>query len=274
MMIPYARQSISEDDIAAVTRVLRSDFLTQGPEVSAFEAEMAETVGAGYGVALSSATAGLHLACLALGLKPGDWLWTSPITFVASANCARYCGAHVDFVDIDPRTYNLCPVALASRLEEGEKTGRLPKIVVAVHLAGQSCEMEKIHALGRRYGFRIIEDAAHAVGADYQGRPVGACMYSDCTVFSFHPVKIMTTGEGGMVLTQDGELAARIRRMSTHGITRQADLLTQNDGPWYYEQLELGYHYRLTDIQAALGRSQLKRLPDFIRRRRELARRY
>lgn len=274
-MIPYGRQDITEDDVRAVSEVLRSDWLTQGPAVPRFEQEVAATCGARHAVAVNSATSALHIACLALGVGPGDWVWTSPNTFVASANCARYCGAEVDLVDIDPRTYNMSPVALAKKLERAEAQGRLPKVVIAVHFAGQSCDMRQINALGKRYGFRIIEDASHAIGGSYLGEPLGNCRYSDIAVFSFHPVKIITTGEGGMLLTQDDHLEQRLRLLRTHGITREPSAMAHRpDGEWYYEQLELGFNYRLTDIQAALGISQLARLGDYIARRRALADRY
>jgi UDP-4-amino-4,6-dideoxy-N-acetyl-beta-L-altrosamine transaminase len=274
-MIPYGRQDISDDDIAAVAEVLRSDFLTQGPAIPAFEAAVAGHVGAAHGVAVNSATAALHIACLALGVGPGDLVWTSPITFVASANCALYCGGQVDFVDIDPRTYNMSADALAAKLETAARERRLPKVVIPVHLAGQSCDMEAIHALSQRYGFRIIEDASHAVGARYRVEPVGNCRYSDIAVFSFHPVKIITTAEGGIALTNDAELAAKMGLLRTHGITRDQELMEEEShGPWYYEQLDLGFNYRMTDMQAALGTSQVKRLDQFIVRRRALAAAY
>lgn len=274
-MIPYGRQSISQADIDAVVAVLQSDWLTQGPAIERFEQAMASTCQARYAVAVSNATAALHIACLALDLGPGDWLWTSPNTFVASANCALYCGAAVDFVDIDPRTLNLDVEQLAAKLADAERLGRLPKIVVPVAFAGQSCDMARIGQLARQYGFKVIEDASHAVGARYAGRPVGCGDHADITVFSFHPVKIITTGEGGLLTTQSDELAERLRRLRSHGITRDPALMTQpSDGPWYYQQLELGYNYRMTDIQAALGVSQLQRLPAFLQRRRDLAVRY
>ncbi len=274
-MIPYGRQDITEADIAAVTEVLKSDFLTQGPVLPRFEQAVAAKVGAAHGVAVNSATSALHIACMALDLGPGDILWTSPVTFVASANCARYCGADVDFVDIDPRTFNMCPERLEEKLIAAEATGTLPKIVVPVHLCGQSCDMAAIGALARKYGFKVIEDASHAVGGAYKGQPVGDCAYSDVTVFSFHPVKIITTAEGGLALTQDRALAERMARLRTHGITRDAELMTHaSDGPWYYQQLELGYNYRMTEIHAALGLSQLDRLDDYVARRHALARRY
>ncbi|KTT65206.1 spore coat protein [Pseudomonas oryzihabitans] len=273
--IPYGRQSISEDDIAAVTAVLRSDWLTQGPMIERFEQAVAQRCEAAHGVAVCNATAALHLACLALDLGPGDLLWTSPNTFVASANCARYCSADVDFVDIDPLTLNLSLTALAAKLEQAERAGRLPKILVPVAFAGQSCDMAAIRALARRYGFKVIEDASHAIGARYAGRPVGCGEQADITVFSFHPVKIVTTGEGGLLTTQDAALAERLRRLRSHGITRDPALLqAQGQGGWYYEQQELGFNYRMTDLQAALGVSQLERLEPFIARRRALVARY
>ena len=274
-MIPYGRQDITEADIDAVVEVLRSDFLTQGPMVPRFEQAVAHYCGAAHAVAVNSATSALHIACLALELGPGDLLWTSPITFVASANCALYCGADVDFVDIDPRSYNLSVDALATKLAAAEQAGRLPKIVVPVHLTGQSCDMAAIHELSQRYGFRIIEDASHAIGGRYRDEPVGNCRYSDITVFSFHPVKIITTAEGGMALTQDAGLAARLEMLRSHGITREpARMSRAPDGPWYYEQQTLGFNYRMTDLQAALGLSQMGRLDDYVARRHELARRY
>ncbi len=274
-MIPYGRQSISEEDIQAVVEVLRSDFLTQGPAVSVFEGGVCDYTGAKYGVAVNSGTSALHLACLALGLGAGDWLWTSCITFVASANCGRYCGAEVDFVDIDPVSWNLSVERLKEKLETANKENRLPKILVAVHLSGLPCDMEPIHALSKQYGFRVIEDASHAIGGRYQGEPVGSCRFSDITVFSFHPVKTVTTGEGGMALTNDQALADKMMRLRTHGITRDSELMSHEpDGPWYYQQIDLGFNYRMTDIQAALGISQLKRLDEFVSRRHELADRY
>lgn len=273
--IPYGRQDVTPADIAAVSEVLASDWLTQGPAVPRFERALSQSCGATHAVAVNSATSALHLACLALGLGPGDWLWTSPITFLASANCARYCGAQVDFVDIDPRTYNLSVQALARKLEAARAAGRLPKVVVPVHLAGQSCDMAAIHALGREHGFRIIEDASHAVGGRYQGLPVGCCRYSDITVFSFHPVKIITSAEGGMALTNDAHLAERMALLRSHGMTRDpARMSRQADGPWYYEQVDLGFNYRMTDMQAALGLSQLERLQGYVTRRHALAARY
>lgn len=273
--IPYARQSISEADIQAVLEILRSDWLTQGPTIPRFEKIVADYCVARYAVAVSSASAGLHIAALAAGLQPGDLLWTSPNTFVASANCALYCGASVDFVDIDPQTYNLDVQKLANKLEQANTTASLPKVVIPVHFSGQSCSMEPIAQLAQKYGFKIIEDASHAIGGYYQNQPVGNCQYSDMTVFSFHPVKIITTGEGGMVLTNCSNLYKKLIQMRTHGITRNPEFLTINDPPpWYYEQLELGYNYRMTDIQAALGISQMQRINQFVERRRKLAKRY
>ena len=274
-MIPYGRQDITQTDIDAVVAVLRSDYLTQGPMVPRFEQTVAQYCGASHAVAVNSATSALHIACLSLGLGTGDWLWTSPITFVASANCGLYCGAKVDFVDIDPRTYNLCPQALENKLIVAEREGRLPKIVVPVHLCGQPCDMQAIHALSQQYGFKIIEDASHAIGGKYQGEPIGNCRYSDITIFSFHPVKIITTGEGGMALTNDTILAERMALLRSHGITRDPAQMTHApDGPWYYQQIDLGFNYRMTDIQAALGISQMERLDEYVTRRHALAQRY
>lgn len=273
--IPYARQDISQADIDAVIRVLGSDWLTQGPAIARFEEAVAAYCGVRHASAVCNATAALHLACRALNLGPGDLLWTSPNTFVASANCALYCGASIDFVDIDPRTYNMSIDELVAKLAHAEKEGRLPKIVVAVHFAGQPCDMEAIGALARRYGFAVIEDASHAIGASDGPAAVGSCAYSDITVFSFHPVKIMTTGEGGMLLTNRTDVDARLRLLRSHGVTRDPSQMDQPPhGPWYYQQTELGYNYRITDIQATLGLSQLVRLDEFIGRRRVLAGNY
>lgn len=274
-MIPYGRQDITQTDIDAVVGVLQSDFLTQGPMVPRFEQSVAQHVGASHALAVNSATSALHIACLALGLGPGDRLWTTPITFVASANCALYCGAEVDFVDIDPCTYNLCAQALALKLEQAEREGTLPKIVVPVHLCGQPCDMQAIHALSQRYGFKIIEDASHAIGGKYQGEFIGNSRYSDITVFSFHPVKIITTAEGGMALTNDDELASKMALLRSHGITRDpAQMTHEADGPWYYQQIDLGFNYRMTELQAALGVTQMERLDQYVARRHQLARRY
>lgn len=274
-MIPYGRQDITQADIDAVVGVLQSDFLTQGPFVPRFEQCVAQHVGAQHALAVNSATSALHIACLALGLGPGDWLWTSPVTFVASANCGLYCGAQVDFVDIDPRTYNLCPQALAQKLEQAERDGKLPKVLVAVHLCGQPCDMQAIHALSQRYGFSVIEDASHAIGGKYRGEFIGNGRYSDITVFSFHPVKIITTAEGGMALTNDAELAQSMALLRSHGITRDPAQMTHAaDGPWYYQQIGLGYNYRMTELQAALGVSQMQRLDQYVARRHQLAQRY
>lgn len=275
MMIPYGKQDISAEDIAAVSEVLRSDFLTQGPVVPRFEEAVAEAAKAKYGVAVNSATSALHIACLALGVGPGDRVWTSPVTFVASANCALYCGADTSFVDIDPDTYNLCPKALEQKLIVANDEGTLPKVIIPVHLAGQSCDMEAIAALARQYDIRVIEDASHAIGADYAGDAVGSCRFSDITVFSFHPVKIVTTAEGGVAVTNNLQLAERMQRLRSHGITRDPELMTKApDGAWYYQQIELGFNYRMTEMQAALGLSQMQRLSLFVERRRGLAKRY
>lgn len=274
-MIPYGRQDINEDDIQAVVEVLRSDYLTQGPAVPAFEQALAGYCGARHAVAVNSATSALHVACLALDVGPGDRVWTSPITFVASANCALYCGAEVDFVDIDPHTYNMSPAALEQKLEGAERAGRLPKVVIPVHLCGQSCDMQAIHDLSQRYGFKIIEDASHAIGGKYKNEPIGNCRYSDITVFSFHPVKIITTAEGGMALANDPALADRMALLRSHGITRDpAQMTHESDGPWYYQQIDLGYNYRMTELQAALGLSQMRRLDEFVTRRHAIAKRY
>jgi len=274
-MIPYGRQDVTQADIDAVTAVLRSDFLTQGPAVPAFERAVASRVGAKHAVAVNSATSALHIACLALDMAPGDRLWTVPNTFVASANCGRYCGATVDFVDIDPLTWNMSVPALREKLARAKKDGRLPKVVVPVHFAGQPTEQRAIFELSKEYGFRVLEDASHAIGAARDGEPVGSGRWSDITVFSFHPVKIITTGEGGMALTNDPALAERMSLLRSHGITRDAARFTASPAePWRYEQQELGFNYRMTDVQAALGLSQLSRLDGYILRRNELARRY
>ncbi|KTC81437.1 UDP-4-amino-4,6-dideoxy-N-acetyl-beta-L-altrosamine transaminase [Legionella brunensis] len=274
-MIPYGRQDINEADIEAVIKVLQSDFLTQGPVVPRFEEMLANYCNAKYGVAVNSATSALHIACLALGLGPDDWLWTSPNSFVASANCALYCGAQVDFVDIDPRTYNLSVSALEKKLIQAELEGKLPKIVIPVHFSGQSCDMKAIHALAQRYNFKIIEDASHAIGGKYKGEPIGNCRYSDATVFSFHPVKIITTAEGGIVLTNDAELSEKMASLRSHGITRDPQKMDKaSDGSWYYQQIELGFNYRMTELQAALGISQMKRLDQFVTRRHQIAKYY
>jgi UDP-4-amino-4,6-dideoxy-N-acetyl-beta-L-altrosamine transaminase len=274
-MIPYGRQDISEVDIQSVVDVLHSDYLTQGPVVPSFEKTIADYCGVDHAVAVNSATSALHIACLALDVGPGDRVWTTPITFVASANCALYCGAKVDFVDIDPKTYNLSVEKLAEKLVQAEKKGCLPKVVIPVHLCGQPCDMEGIHALSQQYGFKIIEDASHAIGGKYQGQPIGNCRYSDITVFSFHPVKIITTGEGGMALSKDAELAKRMQLLRTHGITRDtAEMTHAPDGPWYYQQIDVGFNFRMTDIHAALGLSQMRRLDEFVARRYAIARQY
>ena len=274
-VIPYSRQSISEEDVRAVVEVLGSDWLTQGPVGARFEQNVAAYCSANYAVAVNSATSALHIACLAAGLGPGDRLWTSPNTFVASANCGRYCGAEIDFVDIDPRTYNMSVDSLEDKLERAQRSGTLPKIIVPVHFAGQSCEMARIAALSKRYGFCVIEDASHALGGRYQETRVGSCVFSDMTIFSFHPVKIITTGEGGMIMTNRKEIYDQLVRLRSHGITRNPALMSDEmHGPWYYEQIELGFNYRMNDIQAALGTCQMGRLDEFVERRHLLADRY
>ena len=274
-MIPYGRQDINQQDINAVVEVLKSDFLTQGPQVPAFEQSIIEVCDAKYAVAVNSATSALHIACLALGLGNDDWLWTTPNTFVASANCALYCGAKVDFVDIDPRTYNLCAKQLEKKLIAAQKVGKLPKIVIPVHFSGQSCDMQAIHELAKKYGFSIIEDASHAIGGKYQDAAIGNSRYSDITIFSFHPVKIVTSAEGGAAVTNRADLAEKMLLLRSHGITRDEELMTKAaDGPWYYQQIELGYNYRMTELQAALGLSQMQRLEAFVIKRHELASRY
>ena len=274
-IIPYGRQDITEDDIESVVEVLRSDFLTQGPAVPAFEQKLCDYTGAKHAVAVNSCTSALHIACLALDLGSSDILWTSPITFVASANCALYCGASIDFVDIEPDTALMSVEKLKEKLEYAEKAGKLPKIVIPVHFAGQPCDMKEIHALSQQYGFKIIEDAAHAIGAKYQSQPVGNCRYSDITAFSFHPVKIITTGEGGVAMTNSLLLAEKMRLLRSHGVTRDpVKMQNKPDGSWYYEQISLGFNYRMTDIQAALGNSQLKRLDQYVSYRNKIAELY
>ncbi|MGM8871895.1 UDP-4-amino-4,6-dideoxy-N-acetyl-beta-L-altrosamine transaminase [Psychrobacter sp. 2Y5] len=274
-MIPYGRHTISQQDIDAVVEALQSDFLTQGPQVPAFEQAITEACDARYAVAVNSATSALHLACLALGLGQGDWLWTTPNTFVATANCGLYCGAKVDFVDIDPRTYNLCAEALEKKLIAAKKVGKLPKIVIPVHFSGQPCDMQAIAKLATKYGFSVIEDASHAIGGRYQDAPIGNGRYSDITIFSFHPVKIVTSAEGGAAVTNCAGLVEKLRLLRSHGITRDEPLMTQAiDGPWYYEQIDLGFNYRMTELQAALGLSQLQRLAEFVNKRHQLAERY
>jgi UDP-4-amino-4,6-dideoxy-N-acetyl-beta-L-altrosamine transaminase len=274
--VPYGRQNVNQADIDAVIEVLRSDYLTQGPVVPKFENAIAEYCNTKYAVAVNNATSALHIACLALGVTKGDWVWTSPITFVASANCALYCGAQVDFVDIDPHTYNISVASLDEKLHEAEIKGKLPKVVIPVHLCGQSCDMAKIHALSKRYGFKIIEDASHAIGGKFNNQPIGSCRFSDITVFSFHPVKIITTGEGGVAVTNDLALAEQMRLLRSHGITNNQLIITQRQTKeiWTYQQIELGFNYRMTDIQAALGLSQLTRLDEFVTRRHAIAKRY
>ncbi|WP_165741221.1 UDP-4-amino-4,6-dideoxy-N-acetyl-beta-L-altrosamine transaminase [Pseudoalteromonas sp. Z1A6] len=274
-MIPYGKQDITQADIDAVVNILKSDFLTQGPQVPAFERALMDSSGANHALAVNSATSALHIACLALELGAGDILWTTPVTFVASANCGLYCGASVDFVDIDPATYNLCPVALKEKLIRAKKEGILPKVLVAVHLCGQPCDMKAIHALSIEYGFKVIEDASHAIGGRYLEQPIGSCEYSDITVFSFHPVKIVTTAEGGAALTNSKALADKMALYRSHGITRDEALMENaSHGGWYYEQVDLGFNYRMTELQAALGVSQMSRLSEFVSARHELAVRY
>jgi UDP-4-amino-4,6-dideoxy-N-acetyl-beta-L-altrosamine transaminase len=274
-MIPYGKGSINQKDINAVINVLKSDFLTQGPQIPLFEKVVASYCNAKYGVAVNSATSALHIACLALGLGKGDWLWTSPNSFVASANCGLYCGAKVDFVDIDKATYNMSVVELEKKLLQAKKDNKLPKIVMPVHFAGQSCDMKKIRSLGREYGFSIIEDAAHAIGGKYLDNPIGNCQYSDITVFSFHPVKIITTAEGGLATTNSKELVEKMQLLRSHGVTRNQGLMNkESEGGWYYQQIDLGFNYRMTELQAALGISQMQRLDDFVARRNILRERY
>ena len=275
-MITYGRQEITEADITEVEKVLRSDFLTQGPIVPKFEQSVADYCGASHAIAVNSATSALHIACLALDLGPGDWLWTSPNTFVASANCGRYCGADIDFVDIDAKTYNMSVDALSEKLIQAKKLGKLPKIVVPVHFSGQPCDMPAIRDLSKRYGFKIIEDASHAIGSSYNQIKVGSCTHSDITVFSFHPVKIITTAEGGMTLTNDKDVADKIYRLRTHGITNDEIKMEERpkDEIWNYQQIDLGFNYRMNDIQAALGLSQMKRLDKYVKRRQEIAKHY
>ena len=274
-MIPYGRQDIQDSDVDAVLSVLQSDFLTQGPAVPRFEQAVSKHCGARHAVAVNSATSALHIALMALDVTAGDVVWTSPNTFVASSNAALYCGASVDFVDIDPVTYNMSVSALSDKLAHAKTMGRLPKVVIPVHLTGQPCDMVQIHDLAQQYGFKVVEDASHAIGGQYQNQPIGNCAYSDVTVFSFHPVKIVTTAEGGMALTNDDTLAEKMALYRSHGITRDPALMTHaSDGPWYYQQIALGYNYRMTDLQAALGVSQMQRLNHYIARRHDIATRY
>ena len=274
-MIPYGQQSIVDNDIEAVVEVLKSDFITQGPNVPAFESAVAEYCGAKHSVAVNSATSALHLACKVLGVGQGDIVWTSPISFVASANCALYCGADVDFVDIERDTGNMSVSALSRKLADAQEKKRLPNVIIPVHFAGQSCDMASIYALAKQYDISVIEDASHAIGASYQGQKVGDCQFSDITVFSFHPVKIITTAEGGLATTNDAGLASKLALLRSHGVTREPELMeNEAEGGWYYEQIDLGFNYRMTDIQAALGRSQMGRLDELVTRRNELAKRY
>lgn len=273
--IPYGRQNITEEDIDAVVNVLKSDYLTQGPKVPEFENAIKKHCNVEYALAMNSATSALHVACLALDVGKDDIVWTTPITFVASANCALYCGATVDFVDIDPRTYNLSIQSLEHKLKAAKEQGKLPKVVIPVHLCGQPCDMERVYQLSKKYGFSIIEDASHAIGGKYKNQPIGNCQYSDITIFSFHPVKIITTAEGGVATTKSKELAQKMELLRSHGITRDSELMTHEpDGPWYYQQVDLGYNYRMTEMQAALGVSQIKRLSSITKSRHEIANRY
>ena len=274
-MIPYGRQDINQADINSVTDVLQSDFLTQGPKIPLFEKTVSNYCGAKYGVAVNSATSALHIACLALGLKEGDWLWTSPNSFVASANCGLYCDAKIDFVDIDKQTYNMSVEELEKKLTQAKKENKLPKVVIPVHFAGQSCDMKKVHSLSKEYGFKVIEDASHAIGGKYLDEPIGGCQYSDITVFSFHPVKIITTAEGGMATTNNKELSERMQLFRSHGVTRDPELMTKEaEGSWYFQQVDLGFNYRMTELHAALGVSQMQRLGEFVARRHVLQKRY
>ena len=274
-MIPYGKQDINQSDIDSVVGVLQSDFLTQGPQVPLFEEAVSNYCGSQYGVAVNSATSALHIACLALSLGKGDYFWTSPNSFVASANCGLYCGAKVDFVDIDKKTYNMSVAELEKKLIQAKKDNKLPKVVIPVHFAGQSCDMKKIRSLSRKYGFSVIEDAAHAIGGKYLDKPIGNCQYSDITVFSFHPVKIITTAEGGLATTNSRELAEKMQLLRSHGVTRNPSLMNkESEGDWYYQQIDLGFNYRMTELQAALGISQMQRLDDFVARRNILRERY
>ena len=274
-MIPYGKQNINQADIDSVVNVLQSEFLTQGPQVPLFEKTVSEYCGVKYGVAVNSATSALHIACLALGLGEGDYFWTSPNTFVASANCGLYCGAKVDFVDIDSKTYNLSTKELEKKLIQAKQDNKLPKIVIPVHFAGQSCDMKKIHSLSQEYGFKIIEDASHAIGGKYLDQSIGCCQYSDITVFSFHPVKIITTAEGGLATTNNKELSEHMQLFRSHGVTRDPKLMIKKaEGGWHYQQVELGFNYRMTELQAALGVSQMKRLDEFVALRHQRQKRY
>jgi len=274
-MIPYGKQNINQSDIDAVIEVLQSDFLTQGPKISLFEKSVANYCSAEYAVAVNSATSALHIACLALGLDKNDWLWTSPNTFVASANCGLYCGAQVDFVDVDAQTYNMCVKALKEKLIQAKEEGKLPKVVIPVHFSGQSCNMKRIHELSKEYGFHIVEDASHAIGGKYLDFPVGGCQYSDITIFSFHPVKIITTAEGGLATTNQVTLFEKMKLLRSHGVTRDSKMMTREaTGGWYYQQVELGFNYRMTELQAALGISQMQRLDKFVEQRHALQQRY
>lgn len=274
-MIPYGKQNISKSDIIAVEKVLKSDFITQGPIVPKFEKKISEIVGSKFAFASNSATSSLHTACLALGLGKGDYLWTSPNSFVASSNCALYCGAKVDFVDIEAKSFNMDMGLLKKKLEVAKKNKTLPKIIVPVHMAGQSCDMKTLKELSNKYNFKIIEDASHCIGAKYKGKNVGSCLYSDIAVFSFHPVKIITTGEGGVATTNDEGIAKKLNILRTHGVTKNHnEMVSVSHGQWYFEQIDLGYNYRMTDLHAALGLNQLKRLKSFVSKRNKIAKKY
>ena len=274
-MIPYGKQNINQDDIDSVVDILKSNYLTQGPKVPLFEKKISEYCNSKFAVAVNSATSALHIACLALGLKKGDKLWTSPNSFVASANCGLYCGAKIDFVDINPLTYNLCPIELEKKLIKAKKQSKLPKILIPVHFAGQSCDMKKIYSLSKDYGFKIIEDASHAIGGRYLKKPIGGCQFSNITIFSFHPVKIITTAEGGIATTNDKKLLNQMQLFRTHGITKNPKYMTKNsEGNWYYQQINLGFNYRMNELQAALGISQMNRLDEFVKNKHILKERY
>ena len=275
MQIPYAKQSVNQDDIDQVIETLQSDFLTQGPQVEKFENELSKYVGVKYAVSTNSATSALHISCMALELKKNDTVWTSPISFVASSNCALYCGANIDFVDIDPLTFNLCNKKLKEKLILAKKQNKIPKILIAVHMAGQSCDMETIYQLSKEYKFKVIEDASHAIGGKYKDLLIGSCNYSDITIFSFHPVKIITTAEGGMAVTNNKEVSRKLKLFSSHGITRDdSEMTKEKEGSWYYQQILLGYNYRMNDLQASLGISQLKRIDTFVKKRHLIAQQY
>ncbi len=274
-MIPYSRQSINENDINEVIKVLKSEMITQGPIVEKFEKTICSYTSSNYSVLTNSATSALHISCLALGLSKGDILWTSPNSYVASANVGLLCNAKVDFVDIDPENYNMCPTALSIKLKNAEKLGQLPKIVMPVHFAGQSCDMIKIKKLSEKYGFKIIEDASHAIGGSYNNTKIGSCRFSDITVFSFHPVKIITTAEGGCAITNNEEIFEKLKLLSSHGVTRNPKFMAEkNSDKWVYDQISIGFNYRMSDMNAALGLSQLLRIDCFLKKRNKIAKKY